>query len=131
MLLSWRGPAVILLCVCGLYVGVRPWLLTAFGPAVVVAAVLAAVAGVGVAVAFWHSLRYRYLCPVCGCTFAASTVRNLAGQNWFGRLRTRCPACGQTHWCEPVRAAAPTADSGPPAPAPPPAGAPRSAPGPS
>lgn len=128
---SWRAPAVMLLCVAVLYVGVRPWLLERFGATAVAATIAAACVTLGLGTAFWHSRHRRYACPACGHAFAASTLRNLASQDWIGRLRARCPACGARDWCDPVPAAPVTADPAPPAPAPPRADAPRSAPGPS
>ena len=93
-----------LVLVAGLYVGVRPWLLDHVGPAGLAVAVVGGCTGLGLAVATWQSRRRRYLCPACGARFAVSLWHHLIGQNWFGRLRTRCPACGQKHWCESVPA---------------------------
>lgn len=100
--MSWRGPALMVLCVAALYVLIRPWLVDLLGPVAYVVIVIVIGALVGVGVAWWQSHRQRYLCPQCGHSFSVSLVRHLVGQNWFGRLRTRCPSCTRTEWCDPV-----------------------------
>lgn len=100
MVTSWRTSAVILLCVAAIYVVVRPWWIESFGPVAYALTVVGAAAVIGVGVAIWHAHRRRYACGHCGHTFAVTALRHLLSQNWFGRLRTRCPSCTEVGWCE-------------------------------
>ena len=102
MLTSWRAPAVILLCVAGLYAVARPWLIESLGLAACLIIVLVAGLLAGLGAAGWQAHRRRYACPGCGHLFSASTVRHLLSQDWFGGLRCRCPSCGQVEGCQPV-----------------------------
>lgn len=98
--MSWRGPALILVLVAALYVVARPWLLETFGAATLVLVVVGASMIVSIAVAWWQARNRHYTCPACAHVFGASMLRNLTSQNWFGRLRTRCPSCGERSWCD-------------------------------
>lgn len=106
MLTSWRAPAVVLLCVAGLYVVARPWLFESLGLVACLILVLAAGLLAGIGAAAWQARRRRYACPDCEHLFGASTMRHLLGQDWFGRVRCRCPSCGRVHRCQPVGAGA-------------------------
>ena len=106
MLTSWRAPAVMLLFIAGLYLFARPWLIERFGLVTCLIIVLAACLAAGIGAAAWQARRRRYTCPGCGHLFGASTARHLLGQDWFGRLRCRCPSCGQVEGCQPVGAGA-------------------------
>lgn len=103
---SWRAPAVMLLFVAGLYALARPWLLQSLGLAASLVLVLAAGLLAGLAAAVWQARRRRYACPDCEHLFGASTMRHLLSQDWFGRVRCRCPSCGRVHRCQPVGAGA-------------------------
>lgn len=100
MTVSWRGPTLMLLLVAALYVAVRPWLIDAVGPQLLVAAVCGGAVVVGVTIAWWQARTRRYICPACSHTFTVSMLRNLLSQNWFGRLRATCPSCKTRSWCE-------------------------------
>ncbi|MCY3735291.1 MAG: hypothetical protein OXG13_02745 [Gemmatimonadaceae bacterium] len=102
MLTSWRAPAVMLLFVAGLYLLARPWLIERFGLVTCVIVVLAACLVAGIGAAAWQARRRRYACPGCEHLFGASTMRHLLSQDWFGRVRCRCPSCGRVHRCQPV-----------------------------
>ena len=102
VLTSWRAPAVMLLFVAGLYLFARPWLIERFGLITCLIVVLAACLAAGLCAAAWQAHRRRYACPACGHHFSASTAHHLRNQDWFGRLRCRCPSCGQVETCQPV-----------------------------
>lgn len=91
-----------LLCVAGLYALARPWLVDDLGWATSLVLALAAGLAAGLAAAAWQSRRRRYTCPDCEHLFGASTMRHLLSQDWFGRVRCRCPACGRVHRCQPA-----------------------------
>jgi hypothetical protein len=99
-IMSWRGPALMLLLVAALYVAARPGLVDAVGGVNLAVGVVAAAAMVSLAVAWWQARTRRYACPTCAHVFGVSMARNLTGQNWSGRLHTRCPSCGERNWCD-------------------------------
>jgi disulfide bond formation protein DsbB len=98
--MSWRGPALILVLVAALYVIARPWLLETFGAATLVLVVFGAGMVVSITVAWWQARNRLYTCPACAHVFGVSMLRNLASQNWFGRLHAHCPSCGEQSWCD-------------------------------
>ena len=106
VLTSWRAPAVMLLFIAGLYLFARPWLIERLGLVTCLIIVLAGCLAAGLGTAAWQAHRRRYACPDCGHLFSASTGRHLRSQDWFGRLRCRCPSCGQVGSCQPVGTAA-------------------------
>lgn len=91
-----------LLFVAGLYVLARPWLIERFGLVTSGIVVLAACLAAGIGAAAWQARRRRYACPDCEHLFGTSTMRHLLSQDWFGRVRCRCPSCGRVHRCQPV-----------------------------
>lgn len=98
--MSWRAPALMLVLVAALYVAVRPRLIDTVGIANIVLLVIAVGTVVSLVIAWWQSRNRRYACPACAHVFPVSMLRNLANQNWFGRLHTRCPACDKQSWCD-------------------------------
>lgn len=103
MTASWRAPALMLLLIAGLYVAARPWLIDSLGGPRLAALVVGVSLFVGVAIAWWQARTRRYECPACQHVFGRSMLRHLASQNWFGRLRTHCPSCGEHSWCDYVQ----------------------------
>ena len=103
--MSWRAPTLMLLLVASLYAVVCPWIVDTFGTQAFAAGLVGASLLLGLLVAAWQSRSRQHVCPHCQHVFSVSTWGNLTGQNWFGRLRTRCPSCGETDWCDPVDAA--------------------------
>jgi hypothetical protein len=89
-----------LVLVAALYVAVRPWLIDTFGVPSIVVLVLVTGTVVSLVLAWWQSRNRRYTCPACAHVFPVTMLRNLASQNWFGRLHTRCPSCDKLSWCD-------------------------------
>ena len=111
--MSWRGPAFSTLLIGIVYWVVRPVLVEQVGPQVYIAGLIVVSVVIGVGTASWLARRSLYACGHCNHTFSVSTSRHLIGQNWFGRLSTRCPSCEQTSLCSPVPSVNPS--SGDPA----------------
>ena len=89
-----------LVLITALYVAVRPWLIDSVGIPALVLFVLVTGTVVSVAIAWWQARNRRYICPACTHVFPVSVRRNLASQNWFGRLHARCPSCDRQSWCD-------------------------------
>ncbi|HJP30151.1 MAG TPA: hypothetical protein QGF95_06320 [Candidatus Latescibacteria bacterium] len=98
--MSWRGPALMLILVSTLYIAARPWLIDTVGGPNLALGIVAASVVLSLAVAGWQARTRRYACPACAHEFGVTLVRNLVSQNWFGRLHTQCPACGEKAWCD-------------------------------
>ncbi len=100
--MSWRGPAFSTLLIGLVYWGVRPLLVASLSLQVYIAGLIAISLLVGAGTAWWQSRHAEYVCGNCDHLFNVSVGRHLIGQNWFGRVQTRCPSCEQTGWCSPV-----------------------------
>lgn len=93
--MAWRGPFLSILLIGVVYRGVRPQMAMSIGLELYWALFIGLSIAAGIAAAFWHARRHQYTCDQCGHTFEASAGRHLLAQDWFGRLRTACPSCGQ------------------------------------
>jgi hypothetical protein len=100
MTMSWRAPVLMLVLIAALYLAARPWLLDSLGAANIAIGVVLAAVFLSLIVAWWQARRRQYTCPCCAHVFGVSMLRNLASQNWFGRLHTICPSCDKYEWCD-------------------------------
>ena len=89
-----------LLLVAALYVTARPWLIDAVGGLNLAVTVVVVATILSLVVAWWQARSRRYSCPSCAHEFGVSMGRNLASQNWLGRLHADCPSCGERNWCD-------------------------------